>query len=209
MKLKTLGIFAVIACIVSASSAFAQTSKKVMETDDTFCGRFYLTPEVLGFFPTKNAVKDSTFVGMRAGYDLTPHFAMELESGWVKFDIRHSGEKLAELENVPILLNARYNIMGVDNPWDLFVLGGLGVGVNSFSVKGDNLSGKSQSGTFAAQLGGGVEYRFTEHFSLAADVRYYWNDPRARVKMEGAESDIIHDIDSKSFVAGGSLTYKF
>ena len=207
MKLRILCVLALAGCLLVGTDAFAQ-GKKMASADD-FCGRLYVAPEVLGFFPQKSAVKDSTFVGLRGGYEITENFAAEIETGWVSFDVRHNGRNLATLDNVPILANARYSFLGLHNDWDIFVLGGLGVGINTFGVEDEGLSGKSQSGTFAAQKGGGVEYRFTDTISVTGDVRYYWNDPRARIKAEGQETNVLEGIKSDSFVAGGSLQFKF
>ena len=209
MKVKIVSLAIIALCLITVSEASAQNLTDTSNTDE-FCPRFYVAPEVLGFFPSKSSVKDSTFVGGRAGLDITEHIAAELESGWVGLDVRGALGKEGTLDNVPLLANARYNIMGTSSPWDIFVMGGLGVAFNWLSVDDSSvLSGHAKDGTFAAQAGGGAEYRFTQDMSLTVDVRYYWNDPRARVTAGPAESGVISDINADSFVAGGSFIYKF
>lgn len=201
MRRKLFGMLAAVQCLIG-TAAIAQT------TSD-YCGRLYVAPEVLGMFPTKKAVKDTAFVGLRFGYELDENIAIELESGWAGMDIRHAGRELGELNNTPLLANIRYGFMGARSPFDVFLLGGLGVAFNDFSVENELLTGHSKSGTFAAQAGAGVSYSFTPEIGITAEARYYWNDPRVRVSALGETSPIIDDINSDAFMAGGSVFFKF
>ena len=194
MKLKLLALAALFFCF--AGQAQAQRGS-VPNYDVPDAGFFYFAPEVLGFFPNSNHIKGSTFVAGRVGYQISPDLAAEIETGWVRFDMK---DDLGRMNTEPLMANARYGFMGADSPWDVFLMGGIGVAFNRLNT---DVPGVSSSNTFAIQGGTGLEWRFNPSLSVVLDLRYYWNDPD--IDYPGN----VGSVRTHSFGVGGGLCWSF
>lgn len=191
MKVRLLAAAAVLA--FTTGTATAQDTSVTMS--DSSGGFFYIAPEVLGMFPRKDKVDNSTFVGGRLGYFICPNFAAEIESGWVRFRLK---DDLGRMNTEPLLVNGRLYLNGPDEPWDVFLMGGLGVAFNRLNTKVPDMSSKN---TFAIQTGTGAEWRFNQNLALVLDIRYFWNNPDI--------SGMGKELRTDSFTVGGGLSWSF
>jgi opacity protein-like surface antigen len=189
-----------IACVFCFSGmAFAQGA--VGQSDDAAVGAvqgWYVAPEVLGYFPEKSGLTDTAMVGGRVGYQVCPDFALELEVGWLESDLKGVD---GDVSMIPMLFNARYDFLGGQGPWGLFVMGGLGWSWNEADVENVDVSLDT---SFVGQAGGGLEYRFTNAISVVAEVRYFWSD----AEVEFGQAD-VDDLNLNGLMAGGSLVFHF
>ena len=180
-----------------AGQATAQTGN-VPSYDAQTSGFFYFAPEVLGFFPEKDHLRNNAFVGGRVGFQICPNLAAEIETGWIRLKVK---DDLGSMNTEPLMANVRYNVMGVDNPWDVFLMGGIGVAFNRLNT---DVPGVDSSNTFAIQTGAGFEWRFNPNLSVVVDIRYFWNDPEIDFHQHGVGS-----LKNDSLVVGGGLCWNF
>jgi hypothetical protein len=75
---------------------------------------------------------------------------------------------------IPIELTGYFNIPVTDGPFALFIGGGVGVyfGERNYSIAGITASPESGKPGYGIHVLGGVSYRFTEYFSLIAEMKF-------------------------------------
>lgn len=164
---------------------------------------FYFAPEIGYALPTDGDVDDTVFLGARLGYDVNTTWAVELESGWLQYgyDV-DDGPQNIDIDAVPILVNARYNIPGCEGDkaqWYLF--GGIGAVINDLE---DNSLDLELDDSFAWQAGVGVDYPLDNAMSVFLDARYFWNKPDLSSDAPLLEDTHFDDVSLQSvmFVAG-------
>jgi len=161
----------------------------------------YLKPEVAYVLPVDGEVDDTVFVGAKAGYELDDNWAAEIESGWMQpgWDANDRVRNL-EVTTIPVLGNLRYGQRCSDEEIGWYGYGGLGWAFND--LEKNSLQARAD-GSFAWQIGAGVEIPVAANLDAFLDVRYLWNRanvdvPNGVVRTSG--DDIV--LSSVLFTAG-------
>jgi opacity protein-like surface antigen len=161
----------------------------------------YFKPEVAYVLPVDGEVDDSVFVGAKVGYELDDNWAAELESGWMQpgWDATDRVRNL-DVDVVPVLGNLRYGQRCSDEEIGWYGYGGLGWAFNHLET--NSLQARAD-GSFAWQLGAGVEIPVATNLDVFLDVRYLWN--RANVDVPNGVDRVSSDdivLSSVLFTAG-------
>ncbi len=161
----------------------------------------YLKPEVAYVLPVDGDVDDSVFVGAKVGYELDDNWAAEIESGWMQpgWDATDRVRNL-DVNVIPVLGNLRYGQRCSDEEIGWYGYGGLGWSFNHLET--NSLQARAD-GSFAWQLGAGVEVPVATNLDVFFDVRYLWN--RANVDVPNGVARVSADdivLSSVLFTAG-------
>jgi hypothetical protein len=151
----------------------------------------YLKPEVAYVLPVDGNVDDTVFVGAKAGYEIDDNWAAEIESGWMQpgWDATDRVRNL-DVDVVPVLGNLRYGQRCSDEEIGWYGYGGLGWAFNHLET--NSLQARAD-GSFAWQIGAGVEIPVATNLDVFLDVRYLWN--RANVDVpNGVARTFADDI---------------
>jgi len=137
-------------------------------------------------------------MGVTGGYQLTDWFAGEFETGIMVNQIKSiTGAAVddATFSNVPLLLNARFQIPNRSRLTPYF---GGGVGgaaatfnADSITLDGTRLTGGQSTMVFAYQAFGGVRYKINDHMGIGLAYHYFGtSDPDWKVDgSSGVSSD--------------------
>jgi hypothetical protein len=161
----------------------------------------YLKPEVAYVLPVDGNVDDTIFLGARVGYQLDDNWATELESGWMEYGWDPTDKiKNLDLTTIPVLANLRYGQRCSDAEMGWYGYGGLGWAFNDLESNSDQMRA---DGSFAWQIGAGVEYPVAAGVDLFLDVRYLWN--RSNIDIPNGVSRVGPDdavLSSVLFTTG-------
>jgi hypothetical protein len=161
----------------------------------------YLKPEVAYVLPVDGEVKSTVFVGAKLGYELDDNWALEAESGWMRpgWEATDTVRNL-EVTTIPVLGNLRYGQRCSDEEMGWYGYGGLGWAFNDLE---DNSLQARADGSFAWQIGGGVEIPVSQGLDAFLDLRYLWN--RANIDVPNGVARVSSDdivLSSVLFTAG-------
>ena len=145
--------------------------------------------------PLNDDLDTTLYISGSLGYDINPYLAIYAEAGWREFDFSDID---ADVTSVPLLLNARYTFLP-DAQWSPYIFGGLGISLNDISSSGVEIDD-----SFAAQIGGGVEYRLNDALAVYGESRIFFSDPDTSVTLLGQES-----LDLNSISIGGGVRFDF
>lgn len=161
----------------------------------------YIKPEIAYVLPADGDVDDTIFLGARVGYELDENWAAELESGWMELGWDASDtQKNLDITTIPVLANLRYGQRCSDEEMGWYGYGGIGWAFNDLE---SNAAGMDTDGSFAWQVGAGIEYPVASGLDLFLDVRYLWN--RANIDMPAGASASAPDdavLSSVLFTTG-------
>jgi hypothetical protein len=179
-----------LSAVVATQSASAQDMNQV-----------YFKPEVAYVLPVDGDVKSTVFVGAKVGYELDDNWAVEAESGWMQpsWNATDSVRGL-DVTTIPVLGNLRYGQRCSDEEMGWYGYGGLGWAFNDLE---DNSLQARADGSFAWQIGGGVEIPVSQGLDAFLDLRYLWN--RANVDVPNGVARVSADdivLSSVLFTAG-------
>jgi hypothetical protein len=161
----------------------------------------YLKPEVAYVLPVDGDVDDTIFVGAKAGYEIDDNWAAEIESGWMEYGWdATSNVRNLDVTTIPVLGNLRYGQRCSDDQVGWYGYGGLGWAFND--LEHNSLQARAD-GSFAWQIGAGVEIPVTTGLDAFLDLRYLWN--RANVDVPNGVARVAADdivLSSVLFTAG-------
>ena len=174
--------------------------------------RIYFAPEVGYVLPTDSKVDDTVFVGGRLGYNFDENWAIEAESGWMRFEYEvdkvRGGHEDIDIDSVPIMGNVRYTgTRCEDDKFDWYVFGGVGANINNIQ---SNQLGVSLDNSVAWQAGLGADYFVTDRTTLFLDARYLWNNPNVSAdnsRLDEALDRENVDVDLKSVMFTGGVKF--
>ena len=203
-----LGIFALVVCL--STSAMAQD----------FENRWGLGLRASYYVPeddTIDSIKfdpEATFlIDANVTYFFFKEFSLEFLVGWTKPDVdAESGGvslKFGELEQIPMLLTAKYHHWF--NPKSsLYLGGGVGYYLNDFSTAApfSSLFTIEADNSFGYHLNAGFESFVWEKTSLSIDFKYIINEADFTEKVTGFP-DSTSSIDLNAFVIGVGFKYYF
>lgn len=176
-----------------SSSAFADNHQ--------VADHLYIKPEIAYVLPADGDVDDTVFLGARVGYTLDDNWAAELESGWMEFGWDATDtQKNLDITTIPVLANLRYGQRCSDEEMGWYGYGGLGWAFNDLE---DNSAEMRADGSFAWQIGAGVEYPVAAGLDVFLDVRYLWN--RSNIDIPNGASRVAPDdavLSSVLFTTG-------
>ncbi|MFN4897056.1 MAG: outer membrane beta-barrel protein [Pseudomonadota bacterium] len=158
--------------------------------------RLYIKPEIAYVLPADGDVDDTVFLGARVGYELDDNWAAELESGWMEYGWDASAtQKNLDITTIPVLANLRYGQRCSDAEMGWYGYGGIGWAFNDLE---DNSEEMRADGSFAWQIGAGVEYPITTGLDVFLDIRYLWNRsnidiPNGRVRT-AADDAVLSSV---------------
>jgi opacity protein-like surface antigen len=121
----------------------------------------------------------------------------ELAVNYKKDDIEVDGEKVGDIETIPIQLSALITFL----PW---VYGTIGVGWYDVSARGDftdQVEGLDDPSDAALHLGFGAEFPINERWSVLGDVRYVF----LNYDLGDVDTDVFDDSASFTTFTGGVL----
>lgn len=197
---------------------------------EEFSKGFYVEGHGSAAIPVGDDEFETTaYLGGRFGYQISPLFGLEVESGYASFEDEF---ETLELSIVPLLVNVRaYLVEG--KKFDLYVLGGIGVIFTDFKVTGTSaevneafdaatgvdleaegitlsIDSLDIDDALAGQAGLGFIYHFSERIAAFAEVRVLLSeaDTSARVTVSGpggtsTESVTIEQELDTVFIGGG------
>ncbi len=176
-----------------SSSAFADNHE--------IADHLYLKPEIAYVLPADGDVDDSIFLGARVGYTLDENWAAELESGWMELGWdANDTQKNLDITTIPVLANLRYGQRCSDEEMGWYGYSGIGWAFNDLE---NNTAEMRADGSFAWQIGAGVEYPVAAGVDVFLDVRYLWN--RANIDIPDGASRVAPDdavLSSVLFTTG-------
>ena len=151
-------------------------------------------------------------------YFFVDYFSLEFSGGYVKPDLdlkltTGSVVNYGEVEQIPLLLTARFHWWADIPKVGLYAGGGVGYFVNDFNVS-DTLSGLFPGvsvdayNSFGALVAVGVEYFITTKWALNVDVKYIYNTVDF-VQTQPGVSPSAFDLNLSTFVAGVGIKYFF
>ena len=151
-------------------------------------------------------------------YFFVDYFSLEFSGGYVKPDLdltltTGSVVNYGEVEQIPLLLTARFHWWADIPKVGLYAGGGVGYFVNDFNVS-DTLSGLfpgvsvDADNSFGALVAVGVEYFITTKWALNVDVKYIYNTVDF-VQTQPGVSPSAFDLNLSTFVAGVGIKYFF
>jgi len=175
--------------------------------------RFYLRGDLGGTINENTALKEffgpvtpgSTVkfdpgfrMGVAFGYEVTDWFAGEFETGVMANQINSITDGSvdnATLSNVPLLVNARFQLPNRSRftPYIGAGVGGAAASINSDSITvgGTRMTGGESTMVFAYQAFGGVRYKINERMGICLAYHYFaTTDPEWKVNStSGVSSD--------------------
>jgi hypothetical protein len=173
----------------------------VTDTVKEQVGYMYFKPEVAYVLPVDGDVDDTVFVGAKVGYQWDDNWALEAESGWMEYgyDATKAVQNL-DVTTIPVLGNLRYGERCSDDEMGWYGYAGAGWAFNDLE---DNVLGTRADGSFAWQIGAGIEIPVATGLDLFFDLRYLWN--RANVDIENGAPRVSADdivLSSVLFATG-------
>jgi opacity protein-like surface antigen len=166
-----------------------------------FHEELYVKPEVAYVLPADGDVDDTVFLGAKVGYQLDENFALEAESGWMKYgwDATDSVKNL-DITTIPVLGNLRYGQRCSDEEMGWYSYLGAGWAFND--LESNSLEMRAD-GSFAWQIGAGIEIPVTEGLDAFLDLRYLWN--RSNIDIPNGAARVAPDdavLSSVLFTGG-------
>ena len=151
-------------------------------------------------------------------YFFVDYFSLEFSGGYVKPDLdltltTGSVVNYGEVEQIPLLLTARFHWWADIPKVGLYAGGGVGYFVNDFNVS-DTLSGLfpgvsvDADNSLGALVAVCVEYFITTKWALNVDVKYIYNTVDF-VQTQPGVSPSAFDLNLSTFVAGVGIKYFF
>jgi opacity protein-like surface antigen len=119
-----------------------------------------------------------------------------MEYGWDATDT----QKNLDITTIPVLANLRYGQRCSDQEMGWYGYGGLGWAFNDLE---DNSAEMRADGSFAWQIGAGVEYPVAAGLDVFLDVRYLWN--RSNIDIPNGATRVAPDdavLSSVLFTTG-------
>jgi opacity protein-like surface antigen len=118
--------------------------------------------------------------GFGFGFQMTPWFAAEAETGFIGngIDTVTGGTSVdASFSNVPFLINAKFQFPRFHNITPYFGGGGGGsisiLDANELGVGGTYIYGTDSTVVFAYQAFGGIRFRLNQQMGLSLEYRYF------------------------------------
>jgi OOP family OmpA-OmpF porin len=130
-------------------------------------GAYSLSPFIGGYnFAGDQAVKAAPVLGVRFGYDLTPHWGLEALTSFQASNYKKSDKSVNALS---VRLDILYNFLASGPLVPYLAVGG---GATTFGKGNDciNMSTNATDATF--NLGGGIKYFLTDSIAVRGDVRH-------------------------------------
>jgi len=198
-------VFFVTVLLILTSPAFAQP------------GNFSLG--ILGgkAIPTENEAIDgesdtefenNAVVGISMMYRFTNNFALELFAEKMDLDLSEDEEEsvdIGTLTNIPVMLLLKYQ--GIPAPGKHLsghIEAGAGINVSSFDIGGgieelEDLADIDISidtdNDLIYEVGAGLDYFLTDHFSINLDGKYFFGKTDATVKVSAIGEDPVEESD--------------
>lgn len=171
------------------------------EVKADFHEELYVKPEVAYVLPADGDVDDTIFLGAKVGYQMDENIALELESGWMEYgwDATDSVKNL-DIQTIPVLGNFRYGQRCSDEEMGWYSYLGAGWAFND--LESNTLEAKAD-GSFAWQIGAGIEIPVTQGLDAFFDLRYLWN--RANIDTPNGVARVAPDdavLSSVLFTGG-------
>ncbi len=153
-------------------------------------------------------------LGLSGTYWFADQFSLELAVEYLKtgLDFKVPGVAtldVGELQQIPILLTARFHPVDLDN-FSPYIGVGAGYYINDFDTSKtlevdaeDELEADSNAGFHIAA---GGEYFVDDNIALNLDLRYQFNQIKLKVKSDPNDSE---NLDVNAFVAQVGLKYYF
>jgi hypothetical protein len=171
------------------------------EVKADFHEELYVKPEVAYVLPADGDVDDTIFLGAKVGYQMDENIALELESGWMEYgwDATDSVQNL-DIQTIPVLGNFRYGQRCSDEEMGWYSYLGAGWAFND--LESNTLEARAD-GSFAWQIGAGIEIPVTQGLDAFLDLRYLWN--RANIDIPNGANRVAPDdavLSSVLFTGG-------
>ena len=152
-------------------------------------------------------------------YFFVDYFSLEFSGGYVKPDLdltlssTGSVVEYGELEQIPLLLTARFHWWADIPKVGLYAGGGVGYFVNDFTVsstyRGLNPGASVDAdNSFGALVAVGVEYFITPKWALNVDLKYIYN-PVDFLQTQPGVSPSAFDLNLSTFLGGVGIKYYF
>ncbi len=178
---KSLWILAIL--VLVSNPAFADSRKFSIGLTSGWA--WSLVDEAVGGFPDTE-FKSTTIYGASAMYRFSGGFALELAAERLEMDLEESGEGFGTLEMTPVMVLLKWQGMpsgGTGLTWHADI--GGGINLTNFN-KGSVVTGVEQDygvqftidmdNSYVFELGAGLDYFFSNRFSIGLDGRILSGD---------------------------------
>ena len=127
----------------------------------------------LGYGIGDGDYKGHGIVNVGAGYHLNDYMRSDITVGWRGLgDVEFKGGRKTDVWAVPALANV-YATMPLGHGFGVYGMGGLGMSVNRTDKKDGLYKGETKY-NFAWNVGGGIDYKFCQNWSM--DLGYRFTD---------------------------------
>ncbi len=139
------------------------------------------------------------------GYDFNDYIALEIESGFITFDVedvvlnRGSGK----IETVPLLCNV---VAGY--PWEQYkpyATIGIGYAFNDFNSSTTGLKAEPEN-ALLAKFGVGIDYYYADNVAVFFEASYLLNDGDTTFKLDGNSKSYSK---LSTWLIGGGIKLRF
>lgn len=189
-KILVLGLF-----LVLGFSQFSKAEEAMATVAEPYYNGWYVQPQLAAFIPTEDKLDNGLYLGLKGGYQWNEWLSFEAETGYVGLDFHNDD---AEISIVPLLFGLRWNVL-VDDVFEPYVYGALGVALNDASGAGQNLDN-----SVAVVFGGGFEYYFNASTSCFVDLRGFLTKPEWDTRYLDSP-----DVEVNAVSIGAGVNFRF
>jgi opacity protein-like surface antigen len=215
-------LLAVALCVAMTVGAYAQTSEvrstrtqtTTYNTNDPTQHPLELGVQAGMLMPKGDERIDTNmgFVSGRVTYDLTPNVAFGPEIGVISYKDEANGHKYGYIRGVPVMadLILKMPIEATENRLVPYIIGGAGAIIWNYDrtsyaeSAGIDVDNKREA-SFAAKVGGGVDYFVTPQTAIFAEASYLFSEYKPDVT---AGSGIAGKYDTNAAMIGAGLKFK-
>ncbi len=175
-------------------------------------GKWEVSLQSGGVFPKDDDIDSTLYIGGRAIQEFNKYLGVGVESGWMSWEDSTNGVHYGDIRAFPLLADVvlKYPIPATENTVVPYAIAGVGVVFwdydeddiltrNGITVDSDT--------TFAARLGGGIDYFVNDQWAVFVEGSYLFSEYEADIKAAGLVIAGTVDTDA-AFVTGG-IKYRF
>jgi hypothetical protein len=173
--------------------------------------RFNIGLNFSGFIPGKAVFEPGYYVGGIVTYDIYRWFAVGVETGYLRCDIKKDSTDLGDFSAAPILADVL-----IKAPLDMidfimvpYFIGGLGVLIGDVD-EGSGISGTIETTpSLLMKFGLGLDFVVTESITLYFEGSYMFTKVRFAEHLNGAQTYGLNDADLDSGFIGGGIKLRY
>lgn len=178
--------------------------------EDAYQGSWYALPGISIMHADNDLSADQASVGgfLRFGKEISEHWDVQIGLGYNQADEDSKAYRSGQYKQSLLGVDALY--MFSRDKFRPFILAGLGVAQNKIDYNGAN-GGPGSTGnhtSWAADLGVGAQYLFTDQLGLQADLRQVWSRADANNGLFGGNGGRERDTVSNTYFNLGVI-FKF